>query len=76
VGEDGKKLKDVTFDLQKENGEELSKGLITDANGILLVEDLKPGTYKLVEKQTLDGSLVGKDPVHPFTIELGQEKTL
>lgn len=76
VGEEGKKLEGVTFDLQKENGEELRKGLTTNANGILLVEDLKPGNYKLVEKQTLDGYLVGKDPVHPFTIELGQEKTL
>ncbi|MGV2622827.1 UNVERIFIED_CONTAM: SpaA isopeptide-forming pilin-related protein, partial [Halobacillus marinus] len=72
TGEDGKTLAGVTYELQDENGETLRTDLQTDAEGVLTVEDLKPGKYQLVETASIPGYDIDSTPI-PFEIELGQE---
>ncbi|MGV2623320.1 UNVERIFIED_CONTAM: SpaA isopeptide-forming pilin-related protein, partial [Halobacillus marinus] len=44
-GEDGKTLEGVVYELQNADGETLQENLVTDADGKIYVEGLKPGTY-------------------------------
>ncbi|UOQ86863.1 SpaA isopeptide-forming pilin-related protein [Gracilibacillus salinarum] len=73
-GERGTLLEGVTFELQNEQGETLQTGLMTDENGEILVDDLKPGNYQFVETETIPGYQIDETPV-TFEIALGQEES-
>ncbi|WP_167629244.1 SpaA isopeptide-forming pilin-related protein [Listeria valentina] len=62
-----KTLAGVEFSLQDATGQDLQKGLITDANGQITVQDLEPGDYQFVETKTLPGYVLDSTP-HKFTI--------
>lgn len=72
-GEDGKKLQDVRFEVLDQNDKVVRKDLTTDEDGKLLVDDLKPGKYQLVETESIDGYQKKNKP-YPFTIEIAQKK--
>ncbi|UDB46904.1 SpaA isopeptide-forming pilin-related protein [Bacillus safensis] len=72
-GEDGQLLNGVTFDLLDEHDQRIKKGLKTDKNGQLTVDQLKPGTYRFVETASIAGYELDQTPV-TFTIRLGQDK--
>ncbi len=73
TGEDGKLLAGVTFELQDADGETIEEGLVTNADGILTIDNLDPGKYQLVETATIDGYDLIDEPI-PFEIGLGQDK--
>ncbi|MEW4328504.1 SpaA isopeptide-forming pilin-related protein [Rossellomorea marisflavi] len=75
VGEDGKKLSGVTFDLLKEDGTVVAggKGLMTDDEGTIEFTGLKPGNYRFVETATIDGYVLSEE-VKDFEIILGQQE--
>ncbi|WP_431793115.1 SpaA isopeptide-forming pilin-related protein [Bacillus altitudinis] len=72
-GEDGKKLQGVRFEVLDQNDKVVRKDLTTDEDGKLLVDDLKPGKYQLVETESIDGYQKKNKP-YPFTIEIAQKK--
>ncbi|KYG28256.1 SpaA isopeptide-forming pilin-related protein [Alkalihalobacillus trypoxylicola] len=71
VNENGTGLEGVEFELQDTEGNTLREGLLTDENGVLLLEDLAPGSYQLVETATIAGYVLDPTPI-PFDITLGQ----
>ncbi|MBT2653232.1 SpaA isopeptide-forming pilin-related protein [Oceanobacillus sp. ISL-73] len=73
-GEDGAELEDVVFELQTAEGETLLEDLRTGQDGILFIEDLKPGNYQLIETATIPGYDLDQTPI-PFEIEFGQTGT-
>ncbi len=73
--EDGKRLEGVAFELQDSDGNILQEDLITNSDGRLLIEDLKPGNYQLVETATIPGYDLDTSPIE-FEIELGQLETV
>lgn len=70
-----KQLSGAVFQLQDANGKLLSNGLITDAKGQIIVNDLKPGDYQLVETQAPTGYELDQTPV-TFTIVKGQTQAV
>lgn len=72
-GEDGKKLQGVRFEITDQNDKVVRKDLTTDEDGKLLVDNLKPGKYQLVETESIDGYQKKNKP-YPFTIEIAQKK--
>ncbi|ENH95978.1 cell wall surface anchor family protein, partial [Gracilibacillus halophilus YIM-C55.5] len=74
TGEQGKLLEGVEFELQDGAGNTLQEHLTTDSNGELLINDLKPGNYQLVETKTIPGYELDNTPI-PFEIALGQTET-
>ena len=72
-GEDGKKLQGVRFEITDQNDKVVRKDLTTDEDGKLLVDNLKPGKYQLVETESVDGYQKKNKP-YPFTIEIAQKK--
>ncbi|KPN12685.1 adhesin [Bacillus australimaris] len=72
-GEDGKKLQGVRFEVLDQNDQVVRKDLTTDEDGKLLVDNLKPGKYQLVETESIDG-YQKKNKSYPFTIEIAQKK--
>ncbi|WP_208587601.1 isopeptide-forming domain-containing fimbrial protein, partial [Gracilibacillus suaedae] len=70
TGEDGNTLEGVVFELQNAEGKTLQEDLVTNENGVLLIEDLKPGNYQLVETATIAGYELDNTPI-PFEIEFG-----
>ncbi|MBG9911584.1 adhesin [Bacillus xiamenensis] len=71
-GEDGKTLQGVRFDILDQNGEVVRKGLETDEDGKLFVDNLKPGKYQLVETESVEGYVTKSTP-YPFNIEFAQQ---
>ncbi|MEK5296329.1 SpaA isopeptide-forming pilin-related protein [Bacillus sp. FSL R5-0659] len=71
-GEDGKKLQGVRFEVLDQNEKVVRKDLTTDEDGKLLVDNLKPGKYQLVETESIDG-YQKKNKSYPFTIEIAQK---
>ncbi|SEN91318.1 Cna protein B-type domain-containing protein [Amphibacillus marinus] len=74
-GEDGELLEGVTFELQDSDGNSLQTDLLTDEAGILFIDELKPGSYQLVETATIPGYEFDPTPL-AFEIELGQVATV
>lgn len=70
----GEALSGALFELQDEQGNKKQTDLITDKSGKLLIEDLDPGKYQLVETQAPTGYQTDKTPI-PFTIT-GEAKTV
>ncbi|WP_100403553.1 SpaA isopeptide-forming pilin-related protein [Bacillus sp. FJAT-42315] len=60
-------LKDAEFELQDKDGKVIKDKLTTNAEGKLLVEDLRPGDYQFVETKAPLGYKLDKTPI-PFTI--------
>lgn len=71
-GEDGKKLQGVRFEVLDQNDKVVRKDLKTDEDGKILVDNLKPGKYQLVETESVDGYQKNNKP-YPFTIEVAQK---
>lgn len=68
--ENGTGLEGVEFELQDTEGNTLREGLLTDENGVLLLDDLAPGSYQFVETATIPGYVLDPTPIS-FEIELG-----
>ncbi|GIN08649.1 hypothetical protein J1TS1_27940 [Shouchella clausii] len=73
--ENGTLLEGVEFELQDSEGNTLREGLLTGENGVLLLDDLEPGSYQLVETATIPGYELDPTPI-PFEIERGQTETI
>ncbi|WP_411953819.1 SpaA isopeptide-forming pilin-related protein [Alkalibacillus sp. S2W] len=71
TGEDGELLEGVEFDLQNEAGETIGEELTTDENGELYIDGLDPGSYQLIEQETIPGYELDSTPIE-FEIGLGQ----
>ena len=56
-----KPLKGAEFTLYKQNGEIVGR-YTTDADGLIIVDPLSPGWYKIVETKTLDGYVLDDIP--------------
>ncbi|MEI5906807.1 SpaA isopeptide-forming pilin-related protein [Bacillus spongiae] len=65
------KLAEAEFELQDESGTSLEKGITTNEAGIVVVNDLNPGTYQFVETVAPFGYELDATPI-AFTIEKGQ----
>lgn len=53
--ENGKALAGAEFELRNASGEVLKSGLVTDKDGVLLLEGLEQGSYQLVETKVSEG---------------------
>jgi LPXTG-motif cell wall-anchored protein len=71
----GQPLAEVVFALQDANGKTLQTGLVTDAEGKILLEGLKPGNYQFVETSAPFGYDLDANSI-PFVIELGPTTTV
>ncbi|GGA20614.1 SpaA isopeptide-forming pilin-related protein [Psychrobacillus lasiicapitis] len=73
VDEDDSKitLKGAIFELQDKEGNTLQSGLSTNAEGKIVVPNLKPGTYQFVETEAPDYYQLNTAPI-PFNIEMGE----
>ncbi|WP_166554448.1 MULTISPECIES: SpaA isopeptide-forming pilin-related protein [Clostridia] len=65
---DNAPLAEAEFMLQDETGKMLQKGLTTNKDGKIVVENLKPGKYQFVETQAPKGYQLDETPI-PFTID-------
>ena len=68
-------LPGALFTLQKLNTESgeyenIRTGLATGAGGVLMIEDLYPGEYKLIETKAPYGYKLPSNPTTPFTVVL------
>lgn len=68
-----KALQGATFDLYKADGSKLQTGLVTDANGQLVVNDLKPGNYYFLETSAPVGYNFDNTKQYDFTIDFNQQ---
>ena len=65
TGETGDILPGVTFNLYDVNDNVVLENLVSDKNGEVLIENqLSPGEYYFVEKETVDGYIVNESPYH------------
>ena len=68
-------LAGVTYSLQDATGNTLQADLVTDENGKIIVDDLKPGDYQFVETAAVFGYDLDATPI-PFTIILGPTESV
>lgn len=61
------KLPNAVFELQDGNGNKISGGHTTDGDGVLLIKELAPGDYQLVETKAPEGYVINTTPIK-FTI--------
>ena len=73
LGEKNDVLEGAEFKLVDANGKEIKTGLVTDENGEIIVNDLKPGTYQFVETKAPFGHELDETPV-TFAIPFNPEK--
>ena len=57
------KLAGAAFELRDSNNKVVLKDLVTDGNGKLAINDLKPGEYQLVETQAPTGYVLDATPI-------------
>ncbi|MBO1142212.1 LPXTG cell wall anchor domain-containing protein [Enterococcus avium] len=57
------KLAGAAFELRDSNNKVVLKDLVTDSNGKLAINDLKPGEYQLVETQAPTGYVLDATPI-------------
>ncbi|EOO13109.1 SpaA isopeptide-forming pilin-related protein [Bacillus cereus] len=72
---DKEKLEDAVFKIVNDKDEDVRTNLTTDKEGKLVVKDLRPGKYKIVETKAPTYYDVNIEPIE-FTIEKGQQKLL
>ncbi|KAA0774478.1 LPXTG cell wall anchor domain-containing protein [Bacillus sp. AR2-1] len=68
-------LEDAVFNILDHDGKVVREGLQTDGHGKLIVNDLKPGNYQLVETKAPKGYQLDASPIN-FTIEKAQAAPL
>ncbi|SMD71490.1 dihydroorotate dehydrogenase electron transfer subunit [Bacillus mobilis] len=61
--------------VNRDTNEDVRTNLVTDSKGMLVVDDLRPGNYKLIETKAPTYYDVNVEPIE-FTIEKGQQKPL
>lgn len=71
----GHVLEGAVFDLQDHDGRVLLKGLTTNQDGKIYVDQLQPGDYQFVETKAPQGYELNTKPI-TFTIEKGQKEPL
>ena len=71
----GKKLAGVKFDLLDSNNDIVERGLISNDIGVVTTQDLKPGTYYFVERQTLPGYVLDVTPIKVVVNDLQGQNT-
>ncbi|MDG2784218.1 SpaA isopeptide-forming pilin-related protein, partial [Vibrio parahaemolyticus] len=69
------KLANAVFNLLDADGEIVEEGLKTNAEGKIVVENLRPGTYQFVETIAPEHYDLNKTPIE-FTIKKSQTETL
>ena len=68
-------LADAVFALQDASGKTIHAGLVTDADGKIFIDGLKPGAYRFIETAAPFGYDLDATPI-PFVIELGPTATV
>ncbi|WP_242290465.1 collagen binding domain-containing protein, partial [Bacillus cereus group sp. BfR-BA-01319] len=68
-------LEGAIFNILDHDGKVVREGLQTDGHGKLIVNDLKPGNYQLVETKAPTGYQLNASPIN-FTIEKAQATPL
>ncbi|MED0996698.1 SpaA isopeptide-forming pilin-related protein [Bacillus mobilis] len=68
-------LEGAIFKILDQDGKVVREGLKTDGHGKLIVNDLKPGNYQLVETKAPEGYQLNASPIN-FTIEKAQATPL
>ncbi|MGG0300295.1 SpaA isopeptide-forming pilin-related protein [Bacillus albus] len=68
-------LEGAIFNILDQDGNVVREGLKTDGHGKLIVNDLKPGNYQLVETKAPEGYQLNASPIN-FTIEKAQATPL
>lgn len=68
-------LAGAEFKLLDSDGNVIQENIVTDANGKILINNLKPGEYSFVETKAPAGYLLDETPIH-FTIDKAQSKVL
>ncbi|WP_242295910.1 SpaA isopeptide-forming pilin-related protein, partial [Bacillus cereus group sp. BfR-BA-01516] len=68
-------LANAVFNLLDENGQVVEEGLKTNAEGKIVVENLRPGNYQFIETKAPKHYVLDETPI-PFTIEKGQKKAI
>ncbi len=68
-------LEGAIFNILDQDGKVAREGLKTDGHGKLIVNDLKPGNYQLVETKAPEGYQLDASPIS-FTIEKAQAAPL
>src|SRR5690606_1143932 len=68
-------LAGAVFELQLADGKTLEEGLLTNSEGKLIVENLKPGTYQFVDTMAPEQYRLDETPI-VYKIDKGQELTL
>ncbi|QXE01095.1 SpaA isopeptide-forming pilin-related protein [Terribacillus sp. DMT04] len=68
-------LEGAVFELQTADGDTLREGLTTNAAGVLVVDQLAPGNYQLVETTAPNNYQVDATPIQ-FTIEKSNEEKI
>ncbi|ASI80600.1 collagen-binding protein [Bacillus cereus] len=68
-------LEGAIFNILNQDGKVVREGLKTDEHGKLIVNDLKPGNYQLVETKAPEGYQLDVSPID-FTIEKAQATPL
>ncbi|EGO9465945.1 SpaA isopeptide-forming pilin-related protein [Enterococcus faecalis] len=71
----GEVLQGAVFELQDNEGKVLQSNLITDETGKIVINDLAPGEYQLVETQAPTGYELDQTPVD-VTIKKGQTEAI
>ncbi|HDR4724973.1 LPXTG cell wall anchor domain-containing protein [Bacillus cereus group sp. Sample62] len=68
-------LEGAVFKIVNDKGEDVRTELTTDKDGKLVVQDLRPGNYKLIETKAPTYYDVNEEPIE-FTIEKSQQKLI
>ncbi|PEQ68333.1 SpaA isopeptide-forming pilin-related protein [Bacillus cereus] len=72
---DGTVLKDAVFKIVNMNGDVVHKDLVTNEQGIIEINDLRPGDYQFIETKAPKHYVLDETPIK-FTIEKGQKKVI
>ncbi|PHG12518.1 collagen-binding protein [Bacillus toyonensis] len=72
---DGTVLKDAAFKIVNMTGDVVHKDLVTNEQGIIEINDLRPGNYQFIETKAPKHYVLDETPIS-FTIEKGQKKAI
>ncbi|MED2435600.1 SpaA isopeptide-forming pilin-related protein [Bacillus thuringiensis] len=68
-------LKDAVFKIVNMNGDVVHKDLVTNEQGLIEINDLRPGDYQFIETKAPKDYVLDETPIK-FTIEKGQKKSI